>query len=106
MPELLFPVTHGCLFYPGMDVLPTHAVYGVNHLSREAVKQQLGIWRRRLAGLFDETPIPFRRQNGGDYPDGHQLALQVAPGQTGLRAHVDAPRGYAPRQIQAEAPAQ
>ena len=93
--ELLFPVTHGCLFYPGMDVLPTHAVYGVNQLSREQIADQLHGWRQRLAGLFDEAPIPFRRQNGGDYPDGHQLAAHIAPDSEGLRAHAAAPPALA-----------
>ncbi|MBM2885696.1 NAD(P)H-dependent oxidoreductase [Chromobacterium phragmitis] len=96
--ELLFPVTHGCLFYPGMDVLPIHAVYGVNHLSREEVADQLKHWLRRLADLFDEAPIPFRRQNGGDYPDGHQLADDIAPEMSGIWAHVALPRCYAPPQ--------
>ncbi|AXE35114.1 NAD(P)H-dependent oxidoreductase [Chromobacterium phragmitis] len=99
--ELLFPVTHGCLFYPGMDVLPTHAVYGVNHLSRESVNRQLEAWQVRLACLFDEAPIPFRRQNGGDYPNGHSLADHVAPGVSGIWAHVADPRSYAPRPLAA-----
>ncbi|OQS08589.1 NAD(P)H dehydrogenase [Chromobacterium violaceum] len=100
--ELLFPVTHGCLFYPGMGVLPIHAVYGVNRLGREEIERQLDIWRQRLTGLFDEAPIPFRHQNGGDYPDGHQLAEHAAPGAEGMWAHVAAPRDYAPRPLAEE----
>ena len=30
--QLLFPLTHGALFYPGMDVLPVHPVYGAAHV--------------------------------------------------------------------------
>ncbi|MFJ3317879.1 hypothetical protein ACIPLR_21185 [Herbaspirillum huttiense] len=33
-------------------------------------------------------PIAFRTQNGGDYPDSHVLAEHIAPGQSGLTAHV------------------
>ncbi|QPF71535.1 NAD(P)H-dependent oxidoreductase [Roseateles sp. DAIF2] len=87
--QLLFPLTHGCLFYPGMDVLPTHAVYGTGRIGAEAVKAELAAWRQRLVGLFDEAPIPFRRQNGGDYPDRHRLADALAPGREGLMVHVD-----------------
>ena len=87
--QLLFPLTHGALFYPGMDVLPTHAVYSAGHVSTaeqlEAIK---AAWRVRLAGLFTDKPIPFRSQNGGDFPDRHTMADHVAPGQTGLVAHV------------------
>lgn len=100
--ELLFPVTHGCLFYPGMDVLPPHAVYGVNRLSREEIAWQLDGWRQRLAGLFDEAPIPFRSQNGGDYPDSHQLATDIAPDVEGIWAHVAAPGCHAPQPPVAE----
>lgn len=104
--ELLFPVTHGCLFYPGMEVLPIHAVYGANQLSRKAAAQQLESWRHRLAGLFDETPIPFRRQNGGDYPDGHSLASHIAPEASGIWTHITAPQGYAPQARAEEAAGQ
>jgi NAD(P)H dehydrogenase (quinone) len=86
--QLLFPITHGTLFYPGMDVLPTFAVYGTGRISPEGVAAAEAAWRLRLEGLFDDAPIPFRRQNGGDFPDGHVLASYVAVGQTGLLAHI------------------
>jgi len=44
--------------------------------------------RLRMAGLFQDKPIAFRRQNGGDYPDSHVLAEHIAPGQSGLAARV------------------
>ncbi len=34
------------------------------------------------------APIAFRAQNGGDYPDGHQLGDEVAPALSGFAAHV------------------
>ena len=86
--QLLFPVTHGSLFYPGMAVLRTHAVYGTSRLDADGVAAAQAAWRERLAGVFDETPIRFRPQNGGDYPDGHVLADDVAPGRTGFAAHI------------------
>jgi NAD(P)H dehydrogenase (quinone) len=87
--QLLFPLTHGALFYPGMDVLETHAVYGTTRLSEssqvEAIKAS---WRARVEGLFEEPPILFRRQNGGDYLDGHTLRSGISPGREGLGVHV------------------
>jgi NAD(P)H dehydrogenase (quinone) len=87
--QLLFPLTHGALFYPGMEVLPTHVVYGAAHMSTaaeaEAAKEA---WRGRVNRLFDDAPIPFRTQNGGDYLNRHALSDDVAPGRTGLSAHV------------------
>ena len=92
--QLLFPLTHGALFYAGMDVLPTHAVHSTMRVStQEEVEAIKAAWRDRLAGLFTDTPIPFRSQNGGDFPDRHTMADHVAPGQTGLAAHFADPSG-------------
>jgi NAD(P)H dehydrogenase (quinone) len=87
--QLLFPLTHGALFYPGMDVLPTHAVYGAARISGAAeIEAVKATWRDRVQHLFEDAPIPFRPQNGGDYPDRHTLAASIMPGQNGLLAHV------------------
>jgi NAD(P)H dehydrogenase (quinone) len=86
--QLLFPITHGTLFFPGMDVLPTYAVYGTGRITAEGVTAAKATWRLRLERLFEDAPIPFRPQNGGDYPDGHVLASHAAVGESGLPAHV------------------
>src|SRR5258708_38355006 len=76
------------LFFAGIDVLPTYAVYGTGSITAAGVNAVKAAWRLRLERLFEEAPIPFRRQNGGDYPDSHVLANHVAVGQTGLLAHI------------------
>jgi len=87
--QLLFPLTHGALFYPGMDVLPLHAVYGAAHIATaDEVADVAAAWRRRVERLFEDAPIPFRPQNGGDYLDRHTLRDEVAPGLSGLTAHI------------------
>lgn len=87
--QLLFPLTHGALFYPGMDVLPTHATYGAAHFkTADEVEAAKRAWRARVERLFQDAPIPFRLQNGGDYPDRRTLAETVAPGRSGLLAHI------------------
>lgn len=86
--QLLFPITHGTLFFPGMQVLPTFAVYGAGSVDSTHIAHIEDGWRERLLGLFADQPIAFRAQNGGDYPDRHVLADRIAPGQTGLMAHV------------------
>ncbi|MEJ0034953.1 MAG: hypothetical protein WDO68_02510 [Gammaproteobacteria bacterium] len=45
-------------------------------------------WRLRVERLFEDAPILFRPQNGGDYPDSHVLADDVAPEKSGLVAHI------------------
>lgn len=71
-----------------MDVLPTFALYGTDKMSTERVAAAEEAWKHRLNHLFDEQPIPFRPQNGGDFPDRHVMADDVAPGVTGLLAHI------------------
>lgn len=87
--QLLFPLTHGALFYPGMDVLPVFAVYGAVFLDEAGVSAAKLALEDRLTRLFVDEPIRFRRQNGGDYPDRHTLGSHVAPEISGLPAHVD-----------------
>jgi NAD(P)H dehydrogenase (quinone) len=86
--QLLFPITHGTLFFPGMQVLPTFAVYDTGRINAEGVAWAEDAWRARLERLFVDAPIAFRAQNGGDYPDRHVLADHVVPGRTGLLAHI------------------
>ena len=86
--QLLFPITHGTLFFPGMQVLPTFAVYGAAGLDAKGIAEAAAAWRGRVERLFEEEPIAFRPQNGGDYPDRHVLADHVAPDQAGLMVHI------------------
>jgi NAD(P)H dehydrogenase (quinone) len=95
--ELLFPITHGSLYFPGFEVLPTFAVYGTGGATAQSVAQAKEAWRSRLLGLFEDAPIPFRPQNDGDYTDLYELKPHVAPGRTGITAHVaDGERGRVP----------
>jgi NAD(P)H dehydrogenase (quinone) len=86
--HLLFPITHGTLFFPGMDVLPTFAVYHAVRIDEAGVEAAKCALEKRLFRLFVDHPIPFRRQNDRDYPDGHTLASHVAAGVTGIPAHI------------------
>ncbi|KAK7403417.1 hypothetical protein QQX98_010830 [Neonectria punicea] len=65
--DVLFPINHGILFYPGFEVLPAHIVYQADRLKESdfgKVKDEL---LQRLRTLSDTKPIAFRPQNGGDY---------------------------------------
>ncbi|WP_234852651.1 NAD(P)H-dependent oxidoreductase [Pseudoxanthomonas winnipegensis] len=88
--ELLFPITHGTLFFPGMQVLPSFAVYDTGRLDAIRVAEATAAWQTRVERLFDDAPLPFRPQNGGHYPDRHVLADHLAPGRSGLTVHLDA----------------
>lgn len=91
--DLLFPIQHGVLHYPGFEVLPSFVLYRVHRMDEEravGIERDLGA---RLDGLWTQAPIPFRRQNFGDY-DIPALTLKPgleAPGARGFELHLQAP---------------
>ena len=85
--DLLFPIHHGILFFPGMSVLPPFLVYGAGHLSEAGYRQVEADYKVRLLNLFTTTPIPFRSQNGGDYDEVYQLKPGLEGHHTGLKIH-------------------
>ena len=89
MEDLLFPIHHGILYYPGFDVLPPFVIHRTGRIdaARYArIEDELG---QRLDTLATTAPIAFRPQNAGDYAI-PELTLRddVAPGRSGFAAHV------------------
>ncbi|WP_454832623.1 NAD(P)H-dependent oxidoreductase [Pseudoxanthomonas wuyuanensis] len=89
MDDLLFPIQHGVLYYPGFDVLPPFVVYRTGRIDEAgfpAIRDALG---QRLDDLWKTEPIPFRPQNAGDYhvPE-MTLRPDVAADRVGFAAHV------------------
>lgn len=86
--DVLWPIQHGTLFYPGMAVLEPFVVYQADRLTPEEWNSVAERYRARLRGLFTDPPIPFRRQNGGHY-DGRQVLKDGLGGaETGTRMHL------------------
>ena len=91
MDDLLFPINHGVLFYPGYEVLPSFVAYRADRTDEpgfQGLAEGLG---ERMRTLFTATPIPYRRQNGGDYLiPSLELRDEVVPSQrSGFAAHID-----------------
>jgi NAD(P)H dehydrogenase (quinone) len=89
MDDLLFPIQHGILYYPGFDVLPpfvVHRTHKVDEAAYARITKELG---QRMDALFTTEPIAFRPQNAGDY-DIPALTLRpdIAPGQSGFAVHT------------------
>lgn len=87
--DLLFPINHGVLYYPGFDVLPPFVIYrtGKTDGARyRAISEALG---ERLDRLQTTAPIPYRMQNAGDYqiPE-MELKPGLGEGQFGLDIHL------------------
>lgn len=89
--DLLFPINHGILYYPGYDVLPPFVVYKVDRLEEAGFEPIAERLRERMRTLASTPPIPYRQQNGGDYLiPSMQLRPELGhPGATGFALHVN-----------------
>ncbi len=88
--DLLFPIQHGILFYPGFDVLPPHVIYRSSKVGEQNVADVLEGLGRRLDGLASDAVIPYRRQNAGDYLiPSLELRPGLAEGAAGLGIHQE-----------------
>lgn len=84
---LLFPLTHGVLWYVGIDVLELHVVHDADGLDAEAVQREVTRLSDRLRGIGDEPAVPFRRLRDGDYRGTRALRPELLPGRTDLAIH-------------------
>ncbi|MDL2079030.1 NAD(P)H-dependent oxidoreductase [Streptomyces sp. GXMU-J15] len=88
--DLLFPIHHGVLFYPGMEVLPPFVVHSADRITADDYPDLAKAWEQRLLTLESTEPIPFRRQNHGDYeiPSLQLKEGLEAEGRTGFGLHL------------------
>jgi len=87
--DVLFPIQHGILYYPGFDVLPPFVIYRTGRMNDARFDETCAALGTRLDELWSARPIPFRRQNAGDY-DIPALTLKagIAPEKVGFAAHL------------------
>lgn len=97
--DLLFPIHHGVLFYPGMDVLPPFVTYQSGRLGEDAWPALEAAFKARLDGLFTDAVIPFRRQNSGHYDGQQVLKPGLGEGASGTRIHLVQPGEPAQRPL-------
>lgn len=88
--DLLFPINHGMLFYPGFDVLPSLVFHKTDRLRPEQFDAFAEHVRDRMRSLFTIAPIPYRRQ-AEDYTElkfelKEEIAATAPPG---FAAHID-----------------
>ena len=86
--EVLFPLQHGVLWFTGMQPLEPFAVHGAVDLPAERFAAEKERYRRRLAGLFTDDPVPFRPLTTDYGPDMRLLPGLGAEGTSGLGLHV------------------
>ena len=87
--DILFPINHGILYYPGFDVLPPFVIYRTGRTDEDRFATICDALGKRLDGLFQAAPIPYRPQNAGAYEiPALTLRSGVAPNQTGFGVHI------------------
>lgn len=91
--DILFPINHGMLFYPGFDVLPSCILHRTDRLEPERFDAAAELVRDRMRTLFTIAPIPYRRQ-AEDYTERkfelkEEIAATAPPG---FAAHIDPDR--------------
>ncbi|MBA8879521.1 NAD(P)H-dependent oxidoreductase [Phyllobacterium myrsinacearum] len=89
--DLLWPIQHGMLYYPGMEVLPPFVIYQSDRLSEIEWPSVAEAYKRRITGLFNDNPIAFRTQNGGHYDGQQVLKPGLGAGENGTHIHLVQP---------------
>jgi len=87
---LLFPLTHGVLWYVGIDVLELHVVHDADGLDADAVQREITRLTDRVRDIDAEPAVPFRRLRDGDYRGTRALRPELLPGRTDLAIHIAA----------------
>ncbi|MBT2483879.1 MULTISPECIES: NAD(P)H-dependent oxidoreductase [unclassified Microbacterium] len=97
---LLFPLTHGTLWYTGIESLDLHVIYDADTLDDDAVKAERDRLTARLAGIHDEVPSqPYRTLRDGEYRGTRALRADILPGRTDLGIHRVAPAAAFQRSV-------
>lgn len=84
--DLLFPITHGILWYTGIAPLRPLTLLGVDSPVWAGIDDSRAQVSRRLIDIGQEQPIPYRRMLE-DYDGGRRLLDRHAPGRTDLGVH-------------------
>lgn len=86
--DILFPIQHGILFYPGFDVLPPFVTYRTGKTDDARFASLCTALGERLDTLSTTPAIPYRPQNAGEYDiPSLTLKAEMAPGVEGFGAH-------------------
>ena len=89
MDDLLFPINHGVLHYPGFDVLPSYVIYRTGKMDQQRYRHTLVELGARLDALWETPAIAYRMQNGGDYHiPSCELRPELINGKQGFAIHI------------------
>lgn len=88
--DVLFPIQHGMLFYPGFDVLPPFVVFKSGAMNTQRYDETVDALGKRLDDAMITQSLAYRRQNHGDYLiPALTLKPGLSPGRSGFALHRD-----------------
>ncbi|CAG5165023.1 uncharacterized protein ALTATR162_LOCUS6737 [Alternaria atra] len=89
--DILFPIHHGVLHYPGFQVLRPIVVFQADSLDEAGFDLLATEVRERMQNLGSTAPIPYRAYKGGDYltPDMTLRDGLGREGAVGFALHVE-----------------
>lgn len=100
MDDLLFPIQHGILHYPGFDVMPPFVMYRADRVDDARFAREREALGEQLDALWTRAPIPFRIQNAGDYDiPAMTLRTDIEPGRSGFGIHAGTPWSGSPSSL-------
>lgn len=86
--SLLFPLTHGALWYVGIEALDLHVVYDADGLDEQGRVNEQERLVRRIRGVPVEQSHPYRRLRDGEYGrQSRALRPEILPGRSDLMIH-------------------
>jgi NAD(P)H dehydrogenase (quinone) len=92
--DLLFPINHGILFYPGYNVLPSFVVFHADRIDGPGFAHAAERLRERMRTFETAAPLPYRQQNGGEYSiPSMQLRPELGDATTGFALHLKGTSG-------------
>ncbi|RBM22286.1 NADPH-quinone reductase [Prauserella sp. PE36] len=86
--SLLFPLTHGTLWYVGIEVLDLQVIHDADALDTAGADRQTKRLLDRLNNIDTEPARRFRRLRDGDYRGTRALREDLLPGRTDLGIHL------------------
>jgi hypothetical protein len=92
--DLLFPIHHGILYYPGVEVLPPFVLYGTDKMTPGDFEDAAKAWKERLLSLEtagDDDPSP------GGSPTSPAVRLPLGPWRSSSPDGRGGPAGGAAR---------
>jgi NAD(P)H dehydrogenase (quinone) len=86
--SLLFPLTHGVLWYVGIETLDLHVIHDADTLDAGQVADEVERLKERLRTVDTEPARRFRTLRDGDYRETRALRADLLPGRTDLGIHT------------------